>query len=70
MERFEVTISYIAVITVNVKADSEEEARKMALQKFREFERKKWYRRQDIQLQDDTYKVSGSLNMSETWDKL
>ena len=70
MENFEVTISYKAVITVNVKAENEEEARKLGLQKFIDSERKKWYPRQDINLQDDSYKVSGVLNMSESWDML
>lgn len=67
MENFEVTISYKAVITVNVKAENDEEAKEIGLQKFKDLERKKWYHRQDINLQDDTYKVSGALNMSETW---
>jgi hypothetical protein len=70
MERFEVTISYRAVITVDVKADSEEEAREIALEKFKTKERKKWYQRNDINLQDDNFKASGSMNMTESWDML
>lgn len=70
MKRFEVTITYKAVIAVDVKAENEEDARKLGLQKFKDLERKKWYRRRDINLQDDTYKVSGAVNMSETWDML
>ena len=70
MENFEVTLSYKAVITVDVKAENDEEAKKIGLQKFKDLERKKWYQRHDINLQDDTYKVSGVLNMSETWGML
>lgn len=69
-KNFQVTIGYRAVINVDVKAATEEEAKKKALQLFNEKERGKWFSRQDINLQDDTYGTQGVLNMDETWGML
>jgi hypothetical protein len=64
---YQVTIGYKAVITVNINADSEQEARKQALEYFKEKERKKWYNSKNVQLEDDSYADQGVLNMDETW---
>jgi hypothetical protein len=70
MANYQVTIGYRAVITVSVSADSEESAKDKGLSKFIENERKKWFKRQDINLEDDTFGVKGVLNMDETWNTL
>lgn len=70
MTNYQITIGYKAVINVDVKADTEEEAKKKALNLFTNKERKKWFNRQDITMQDDTYGVNGILNMDETWNML
>lgn len=69
MKNYELTIGYTAVINVSVKCENEEEAKKLALQSFNA-ERNKWYRSKSVNLQDDTYKVAGIVDMDETWNKL
>ena len=69
-KNFQVTIGYKAVINVDVKATTEEEAKKKALQVFKDKEHQKWFNRKDINLQDDTFGTQGVLNMDETWNML
>ena len=70
MENYQVTIYYKAVITVDVKAESHEEAQAYALKEFKDKEREKWYNRRNINLQDDSFGVSGSVNTTESWEQL
>lgn len=63
---YQVTIGYKAVICVNVKAESEEEAKLLAIDKF-EFNRERMYGK-NIDLQDDCYRADGVLNMDATWN--
>lgn len=70
IEEYEVTISYKAVITVMVSAKDRGDAESIALKHFENKERKKWFQSSKINLLDDSYKVSGSLNMDETWNIL
>lgn len=63
---FQVTIGYKAVLTVDIKAETEDQAKKMALEefdKYRTFGPK-------ITLQDDNYRADGILNMDKTWNIL
>ncbi len=63
---YQVTIGYKAVLTTSVKADSEVDAKAIAMAEFenyRNFGNK-------IDIQDDNYKVQGVLNMTETWNML
>ena len=66
---FEVTIGYKSVVTVNVKAENEEQAKKMAIDLFNK-DRNKWYATKNIQLQDDTFGAYGVTNMDKTWTQL
>jgi D-alanine-D-alanine ligase-like ATP-grasp enzyme len=61
-----ITIGYKAVISVNVKADNEEDAKTIALEIFKA-SKEKMYRRNDVTLEDDNFKADGCLNMDETW---
>lgn len=67
---YEVSIGYKAVITIHVKADSEEAARKEALEIFKNKERKKWYNTKNVNLQDDSFTDYGVLDLDETWNSL
>ena len=70
MTNYQVTIGYKAVINIDVKSDSEEAARKEALEIFRDKERKKWYNTKNVNLQDDSFADYGVLDMDETWNQL
>jgi hypothetical protein len=70
MTNYQVTIGYKAVITVDVKADSESEAKEKALDFFKNKERKNWYTRNNIALQDDTFGSYGVIDMDKTWNEL
>jgi uncharacterized protein YbjQ (UPF0145 family) len=65
---YQITIGYRAIITIDVKADSEEEAKEQAL-KIMTTQRDKMFKNGVINLQDDNYKADGVLNMDETWNK-
>jgi hypothetical protein len=66
MENYEVTIAYKAILTLNVKADSKEEAEKLAQERFknREFKDKR------IEVVDDNFSIEGVLNLDKTWGQL
>lgn len=68
MTNYEITIGYKAVITVDIKANSEQEAKEKAINEFVK-NRDKMFRSK-VDLQDDTYKVHGVLDMDETWNML
>lgn len=67
---YQVTIGYKAVICIDVKANSEEEARQEAIEIFIDKERKKWYKTRNVHLQDDTFGDHGIVDMDETWNQL
>jgi len=67
MQEYQITFGYKAVITVNVKAESEAEAREKGLKKF---ESVRVAVSKKASLEDDSYKVDGVLNMDETWNAL
>lgn len=66
MTNYQITIGYKAVITINVKADNEEEAKKKAIEQMRKSSAKMYSN--SVQVQDDNYKADGILNMDETWN--
>ena len=68
-KNYQVTIGYKAIICVNVKAESEDAARKKGVEIFGNA-KDKVYSKQGIELQDDNYKSYGILNMDETWNML
>lgn len=67
---YNITIGYKAVITINVKADNEAEAKEAAKKIFEDTVRKKPYQNSKVVLEDDTYKVDGILDMDRTWNQL
>jgi hypothetical protein len=68
MTNYDITIGYRAVITVSIKANSEQEAKEKALNEFVKNRNKMIGGK--IELQDDNFKVSGVLDMDETWNML
>lgn len=66
MTNYQVTIGYKAVISIDVKADSEDEAKKKAI-KIMEKSRDKMVS-STVQINDDNFKADGCLNMDETWN--
>lgn len=61
---YQVTVGYKAIVSFFIKAESEEEAKKMALEKVREVGI------YEGELQDETYGADGVLNMDKTWNML
>lgn len=68
-KNFQVTIGYKSVVCIDVKAETEEEAKKKAVAIFGE-EKDKMFLKKNVNLQDDNYKADGVLNMDETWNML
>lgn len=68
-KNFQVTIGYKSVVCIDVKAETEEEAKKKAIAIFGK-EKDKMFVKQNVNLQDDNYKADGILNMDETWNML
>lgn len=63
---YQITIGYKAVITVDVKADNEEEAKEIALSKFHKQKNKIFS--SSVHIQDDNYNAYGILDMDATWN--
>lgn len=70
MTNYQITIGYKAVICIDVKAKSEEEAKEKAMKVFNDTVREKPYQNSKVALQDDTYKVDGVCDMDNTWNML
>lgn len=68
-KNFQVTIGYKSVICIDVKAETEDEAKKKAVAIFSK-EKDRMFVKQNVNLQDDNYKADGVLNMDETWNML
>ncbi|MFA5195585.1 MAG: hypothetical protein WC401_07285 [Bacteroidales bacterium] len=65
---YQVTFGYKAIITIGVKAENEEQAKKEATEILKS-NRDKMFKANNIDLQDDTFKPDGILNMDETWNQ-
>ena len=65
---YQVTIGYKAVLTVAVKADSEQEAKKIGVDVFSN-DRQKMFKGK-CTLEDDSFEAHGVLNMDKTWNNL
>lgn len=70
MKNYQVTIGYRAVITVDVKAESEEDARMKALDLFKKKEREPFCNSKGFSLCDDRYAADGVVDMDETWNAI
>lgn len=69
MTKYQATIGYKSVITINVKADSEDEAKQKAFDLFKKHRDEKMYSNK-IELNDDNFAVHGILNIGETFEKI
>jgi hypothetical protein len=70
MTNYQITIGYKAVICIDVKANSEEEAKEKATELFNNTVRTKPYQNPKVTMQDDTFKVDGICDMDRTWNML
>ena len=70
MTNYQITIGYKAVITLDVKADNQQEAEEKAMELFNNTVRTKPYTHSKVSLQDDSYKVDGICDMDSTWNML
>jgi len=66
MTNYQITIGYKAVICVHVKASDEKEAKDIAVKKFAKKKDKMFGN--GIELQDDSFKADGCLDMDATWN--
>jgi hypothetical protein len=66
MTNYSVTIGYRAVIEVNVKTASEEDARVLALKELEKMRGR--INSRNLNLNDDSYTTAGVLNMDESWN--
>lgn len=63
---YQVTIGYKAVLTMDVKAENEEEAKKLAIEEFNDYR----YFGNKLVLHDDSYGPHGIVNLDKTWNQL
>lgn len=66
---YRITIGYKAVISVEVQANSEDEAKLIALEEFKKRRDNKMYGK-NIILEDDLFGVDGVVNQDKTWGML
>jgi hypothetical protein len=62
---YEVTIHFQALLSVQIKANSEEEAK----EKARNLVASKGIYAKNVSVQDNELKVAGALNMDDSWNK-
>lgn len=67
-KNYSVTFGYKAVITVEVKANNEDEAKQLATSQFNDKFRLPGAG--NINIEDDSFQISGILNIDETWSML
>jgi hypothetical protein len=64
---YQITIGYKAVITMDVVAENEKEAKEFAIECMKT-RRDKMFKKQGVDLQDDNFAVHGVLDMDKTWN--
>lgn len=64
---YKVTIGYKAIISIDVKADDEKQAKEMAIEIMKKRRDKMSYK--DLCIEDDNFKADGILDMDETWNQ-
>jgi len=65
---FDVTIGYRAVICATVKAESEEQAKEVALKEFEKF--RSSANKGKLDLSNDSFEVAGVLDLDKSWNIL
>lgn len=66
-KEYQITIGYKAVVCLTVFANDEIGAKETGLKHFIE-QKNKMYNKSQLDLQDDSFKIDGILNMDETWN--
>jgi len=69
MTNYQITIGYKSILTIDVKAENEADAKKIALDKMKTVQTR-ISGVKNVNLNDDNYKVDGIINMDETWNML
>lgn len=69
MTNYQLTIGYKAILHINVKAESEKEAKEIALTVMNTVQ-DRINKTKNVELGDDNYKVGGIIDMDETWNML
>ena len=67
MKEYQATIGYKAVICITVKAETVEEAKIKALEKFKKSKAKSF---NGCELQDDLFGVNGIVDIDMTWNMI
>lgn len=67
--KYSVTIGYKAVISLNVRAENEEDAKKIALEKFKK-QKEKLTDTGPLSIEDDSFGAYGVLDMDKTWNEM
>lgn len=67
MTNYQITFGYRAIITVDVKAENPEDAKKAAMERMKKIQTK-IANTKDVSLQDDNFKPDGILDMDATWN--
>ena len=63
---YQCTIGYKSVIVVSVKAEDEDQAKKLALEEFEKYR----HFGNKCQIHDDSFNVYGVLDLDKTWNCL
>jgi len=65
---YDITIGYRAVICATVKAESEEQAKELALKEFDKFRSSS--NGGKLSLSDDSFEIAGVLDLDKSWNIL
>ena len=66
---YQVSIGYRAVFQIDIKADNEEAAKKMAIEIMKE-RRELMLKKKGFDLADDNYDAHGCVDLDQTWNML
>ena len=67
MTNYQITIGYKAILTIDVKAENEKEAKEIAMDRMKTV-LVKIGGTKGVALQDDNFKADGILDMDATWN--
>ena len=65
---YTLTVGYKAVLSINVKAETIDEAKKMGLEEMKKMQKR--ISSAKIDLQDDNFKIDGVVDMDASWNIL
>lgn len=67
MTDYSITVGYKAVLSFNIKAENEQEAKEKAKEFFT---KNRFFKSSKITIEDDSYNIHGILNMVKTWNMI